>query len=71
MMRVMAREWAKDSVTVNAKAPGYIETNLTASISRSRGSGTGSSNSFPPGRLGTPDELAGPVLYLAHPTRAS
>src|SRR6266542_1312941 len=30
MMRVMAREWASSGVTVNAVAPGYVETNLTS-----------------------------------------
>src|ERR1700728_708193 len=29
MLRVMAREWARYGVTVNAVAPGYIETDLT------------------------------------------
>ncbi len=29
LMRVMAREWATDGVTVNAVAPGYVETPLT------------------------------------------
>ena len=29
LLRVMAREWAADGVTVNAVAPGYIETDLT------------------------------------------
>ena len=30
LLRVMAREWAASGVTVNALAPGYIETPLTA-----------------------------------------
>ena len=29
MMRVMARKWAPDGVTVNAIAPGYVESDLT------------------------------------------
>src|SRR5206468_3897402 len=29
LLRVMAREWAASNVTVNAVAPGYIETDLT------------------------------------------
>jgi gluconate 5-dehydrogenase len=64
MMRVMAREWAPHGVTVNAVAPGYIETNLTAAYLAKPGMRESMEELVPAGRLGVPEDLAGPVLLL-------
>ncbi|GAA4157024.1 SDR family NAD(P)-dependent oxidoreductase [Leifsonia shinshuensis] len=65
LIRVMAREWAKDGVTVNAVAPGYVETPLTSEHLSEGGNRERLESQVPAGRLGTPDEIAGPVLFLA------
>ncbi len=65
LIRVMAREWAKDGVTVNAVAPGYVETPLTRGHLAEGGNREKLESQVPAGRLGTPDEIAGPVLFLA------
>jgi gluconate 5-dehydrogenase len=65
MMRVMAAEWAPKGVTVNAVAPGYVETPLTAEHLSKPGVREGLIRLVPVGRLGTPDEVVGPVLFLA------
>jgi NAD(P)-dependent dehydrogenase (short-subunit alcohol dehydrogenase family) len=65
MMRVMAREWAPYGVTVNAVAPGYIETELTQAYLSQEGHRQALSEMVPAGRLGNPDELTGPILFLA------
>lgn len=65
MMRVMAREWATTGVTVNAIAPGYVETELTKDYLDRDGHREQLSALVPAGRLGTPSELSGPVLFLA------
>jgi gluconate 5-dehydrogenase len=64
MMRVMAREWAPSSVTVNAVAPGYIETDLTGAHLAKPGIREGLVSLVPAGRLGAPAEVADAVTYL-------
>lgn len=65
MMRAMAREWASAGVTVNAVAPGYVETNLTAGYLAAPGVREGLVDLIPAGRLGTTQEVASSVLFLA------
>lgn len=65
MMRVMAREWAASGVTVNAVAPGYVETELTADYLERPGVREELTRLVPTGRLGVPDQVVGPVLFLS------
>lgn len=65
LVRVMAREWAASGVTVNAIAPGYVETALTTAHLDRPGVREHYTGMVPAGRLGTVDDLTGPVLYLA------
>jgi gluconate 5-dehydrogenase len=65
MMRVMAREWAADGVTVNAVAPGYVETDLTRGYLDRDGHREGLEALVPAGRLGKPTEVADAVTFLA------
>lgn len=65
LMRVMAREWAPHGVTVNALAPGYVETPLTAAHLSHDGKRAELESLVPAGRLGTPAELTGPALFLS------
>ena len=65
LMRVMAREWAADGVTVNAVAPGYTETDLTRDHLARPGVRASLEALVPAGRLGRTGDLIGPVLFLA------
>ncbi|MFE6823379.1 SDR family NAD(P)-dependent oxidoreductase [Streptomyces sp. NPDC057690] len=65
LMRVMAREWAAAGVTVNAVAPGYTETDLTRAYLAKPGMRASMESLVPAGRLGRPEDLTGPVLFLA------
>jgi gluconate 5-dehydrogenase len=70
MMRVMAHEWAASGVTVNALAPGYIETNLTTAYLDKPGVRDGLESLVPAGRLGIPGDIVGPALFLSSPRSA-
>jgi NAD(P)-dependent dehydrogenase (short-subunit alcohol dehydrogenase family) len=65
LMRVMAREWAPDNVTVNAVAPGYVETDLTRAYLEKDGMRENLTALVPSGRLGRPEEIADAVAFLA------
>lgn len=65
MLRVMANEWAAMGVTVNALAPGYIETPLTAEHLKKPGIRAGLEALVPAGRLGVTGDVVGPALFLA------
>ncbi|MEV0663215.1 SDR family NAD(P)-dependent oxidoreductase [Actinomadura luteofluorescens] len=70
MMRVMAAEWACHGVTVNAVAPGYVETPLTAAHLARPGVRDELVRLVPAGRLGTAAEIVGPILFLSSPHAA-
>jgi gluconate 5-dehydrogenase len=65
MLRVMAREWARDGVTVNAVAPGYIETDLTKAYLDRDNHRESLESLVPAERLGRPEEVADAVTFLA------
>ncbi|GIW02370.1 3-oxoacyl-[acyl-carrier-protein] reductase [Roseiflexus sp.] len=61
--RAVAREMASRNITVNAVAPGYIETELTAGLGDQVR--TAILEAIPLGRLGTPQDVANLVCFLA------
>jgi gluconate 5-dehydrogenase len=66
LTKVMAHEYAADGVTVNAVAPGYMETNLTtAYLDAHPAERDRLLTLIPAGRFGQLDEVVGPVLFLA------
>ena len=65
VMRVLAVEWADRGIRVNAIAPGMIETPLIAEqLGRDSGRKERIEKRTPMGRLGTPADLEGLLLYL-------
>ena len=65
LMKVMAREWAAHGVTVNAVAPGYVETDLTRAYLEAGDHRRDLESLVPAGRLGRPEEVADAVAFLA------
>ena len=63
--RLMANEWAGHRINVNAIAPGYMATNNTAPLRADADRSAAILDRIPAGRWGTPDDLAGPVVFLA------
>lgn len=63
MTRSMAREFASRGITVNAVAPGYIETPMTAVLNEQQR--TAMMATIPLGRPGTDGDIAQSVLFLA------
>ncbi len=59
----LAREVGTRGITVNAVAPGFIQTDMTDALPEEQKASLASQ--IPLGRLGTPDEVAQTVLFLA------
>ena len=67
MVRVLAREWAGDNITVNAIGPAMTETGMTGSYLSDAEFRAQALSVIPLGRFGTPDDLLGPLLLLLAP----
>jgi 3-oxoacyl-[acyl-carrier protein] reductase len=58
----VAREVASRGITVNAVAPGFIETDMTAAMTEKAREAV--KGAVPMGRVGRPEDVAGAVLFL-------
>ncbi len=65
LTKTLARELASRGITVNAVAPGLIETDMTTVLSEEIRQAI--LQKVPLGKLGEPDDIAGAVAYLASP----
>jgi 2-deoxy-D-gluconate 3-dehydrogenase len=63
--RLMANEWAKHHINVNAIAPGYMATDNTAALQADETRNAQILERIPAGHWGSPEDLAGPVVFLA------
>ncbi len=68
MTRALARELGSRNITVNCIAPGFIATDMTDALPEAQKAALLSQ--IPLGRLGTPEEVAHAVVYLASPLAA-
>lgn len=64
----LAREIGSRNITVNAVAPGFIDTDMTRELDEKQK--TALLGQIPLGRLGSADEIAATVVFLASPAAA-
>jgi len=65
--KLLAVEWAKHNIRVNAVSPGYIQTEMTAGVMEKEEFRGAVLAKTPQGRLGTTREIAEAVCFLASP----
>ena len=68
LTKAVAREYASRGVTVNAVAPGFIDTAMTHGLAGEAREAL--LKQIPLGRLGTPDDVAQAVRFLVSPAAA-
>ena len=62
--KALANEWAKDGISVNAIAPGYMATNNTKALREDPVRSKAILERIPAGRWGTPEDIGGAAVYL-------
>jgi 3-oxoacyl-[acyl-carrier protein] reductase len=65
LTRALAREIGSRGITVNCVAPGYIDTDMTRALPQEQRQALLAQ--IPLGRLGTPEDIAAAVVFLASP----
>ena len=70
MTRSLAQSWGAKGVRLNVVAPGPVRTPMTARYADDPVYGPGTAQRMALARWGTPEDIAGPVLFLAGPAAA-
>jgi 3-oxoacyl-[acyl-carrier protein] reductase len=67
MVKGLSTELARDHIYINAVAPGWVDTDMSASVLNDPATRDKIFRGIPLGRVGTPEEVAGPILFLCTP----
>jgi 3-oxoacyl-[acyl-carrier protein] reductase len=67
MVKGLSTELARDRIYINAVAPGWVDTDMSASVLNDPATRGKIFRGIPLGRVGTPEEVAGPILFLCTP----
>ena len=65
LTRTLARRWGRHGIRVNAIAPGWISTDMNATVRQDAEATAQIADSTALGRWGRPHEIAGAAVYLA------
>jgi len=64
MVKGLSTELARDRIYVNCVAPGWVETDMSRPALNDPATRNAIFGAIPLGRVGTPEEIAGPILFL-------
>jgi 3-oxoacyl-[acyl-carrier protein] reductase len=67
MVKGLSTELARDHIYVNCVAPGWVETDMARPAIEDPPTAKKVLSTIPLGRIGKPEEIAGPVLFLCTP----
>ena len=67
MVKGLSTELAQNNIRVNCVAPGWVATDMSAEALNDPLTREKVFRTIPMGRVGTPDEIAGPILFLCTP----
>jgi len=67
MVKGLSTELARDHIRVNCVAPGWVDTDMSVPALSDPPTREKVFRAIPLGRVGTPDEIAGPILFLCTP----
>ena len=67
MVKGLSTELARDHIYINSVAPGWVDTDMSASVLKDPPTRDKIFRGIPLGRVGTPEEVAGPILFLCTP----
>jgi 2-dehydro-3-deoxy-D-gluconate 5-dehydrogenase len=67
LVKALSNEWAGTGIQVNGLAPGYIATDNTQALQDDPVRNKEILTRIPAGRWGTPEDMAGPAVFLASP----
>ncbi|KIN04187.1 hypothetical protein OIDMADRAFT_159456 [Oidiodendron maius Zn] len=70
LTKALANEWTSKGITVNAIAPGYIETEMNTALLADAARLKGISDRIPAGRWGVAEDFKGSVVFLASKSSA-
>lgn len=65
LTKSLAAQWAKDSIRVNAIAPGWIRSRMTTPVQESKETLESIVAKTPMGRMGTPEDIGNVVLFFS------
>lgn len=70
LTKTLGAAWASDGIRVNGLAPGLVDTKLTKVTTENPDRLKGALRTIPAGRMGTPEDMANAVIFLASPLAA-